>query len=93
MSSPSGATNDFLIQDQNSLSWLSVSKTTSLETKSEFGSVPNLDKINNIKFYYVRRTIKLNWKEQFKEVPKFVWGDTMKASQRQEKTKNKRVQS
>ena len=87
MSSPSGATKDFLIQDQNSLSWLSVSKTTSLETKSEFGSVPNLDKINNIKFYYVRRTIKINWKEQLKEVPKFVWGDTMKASQRREKTK------
>lgn len=42
MSSPSDATKDFLIQDQT-LSWLSVSKTTSLEMKSEFGSIPNLD--------------------------------------------------
>lgn len=35
--------------------------------KRRFGSLPNFAKINNIKFYYVRRTIKINWKEQLKE--------------------------
>lgn len=71
---------DVLIPDQNNLLWLHVSKTTSQEMRSGFRSVPSLDIINKIKFCYIRRTIKINWKGQLKEVPKLVWGNTMKTS-------------
>lgn len=74
---------DFLIPDQNNLLWLSVSKTTSQEMKCGFRSVPSLNIMNKIKFYHVRRTIRINWKGQLKEVPKLVWGNTMNISPKQ----------
>lgn len=83
---------DILTPDQNNLLWLYVSKTTSQEMRCGFRSIPSLDIINKIKFYYVRRTIKINWKGQLKEVPKLVWGNTMNPSQRHcETTTTKRA--
>lgn len=61
----SGATaspsdRDVLIPDQNNLLWLYGSKTTSQEIRCGFRRILNVDIMNKIKFYCVRRTIKIN---------------------------------
>lgn len=73
---------DILIPDQNNLLCLYMSKTTSQEMRCGFRCVLSLDILNKMKYNYVRRTIKINWKGQFKEVPKLVWENTMNISQR-----------